>query len=148
MALLRVGPYPWGMSDYAGEISFEAAWELLKARPDAVLVDVRSQAEWDFVGMPQLAELDKDVVGIQWATYPGMEPNPAFLDQVKTKVPDPDAPILFLCRSGARSLGAARMLTAAGYTAAYNVTGGFEGDMSADGHRHGGWKDELPWRQS
>lgn len=121
---------------------------MLGQDPDAVLVDVRTAAEWNFVGVPDLEPVGKQARFVEWITYPGGEPNPAFLEQVTAEL-EPGTQVLLLCRSGARSLNAAKALTAAGYGPAWNVTAGFEGPIDDDGHRGGGWRHEgLPWRQS
>ena len=135
---------------YAGDLSVQDAWKKLAAEPTALLVDVRSDAEWTFVGMPDLAPLGKQPVFIQWQVFPGMVPNQNFVAEVKAKAPGMDAPLLFLCRSGGRSKSAAMALTAQGYRQCYNIAGGFEGDLDADKHRGhvGGWKAAgLPWLQ-
>jgi rhodanese-related sulfurtransferase len=138
--------------DYAGDLSAQEAWELMKADPRAALVDVRTKPEWNFVGLPDLAELKRDVHLIEWQSFPTMEANPSFAATVGQSVSaDKDAPLLFLCRSGARSKSAAIALTGAGYRRAYNVAGGFEGDLNAERHRgtKNGWKASgLPWKQS
>ena len=125
------------------------AWERLESDPDAVLVDVRTSAEWSFVGLPDLTSVGKRVVPIEWTTFPEGAPNPRVLDDLRASIPTDDTPVLFLCRSGARSVAATAAATAAGYTAAHNVSEGFEGDLDAQGHRAvNGWKQAgLPWRQ-
>ncbi|MDA0674757.1 MAG: rhodanese-like domain-containing protein [Proteobacteria bacterium] len=137
-------------SSYAGDVTPDEAWRLLKNDPDAALVDVRTDAEWSYVGGPDLAPLNKDLVHLQWKMFPGMAVNPAFSDQVAKAVPSRDAPILFLCRSGQRSRDTAIALTQRGYTRCYNITDGFEGPPDASGHRGtvAGWKVAgLPWKQ-
>lgn len=133
------------------------AWDLLKSDPDTVLIDVRTQAELAFVGVPDVSSLDQEVQCIEWATYPGMSPNPHFVAEVSKIVEGGQlSGILFLCRSGVRSLSAAvavsDALTARGRAVAcINVIGGFEGDLDVQKHRGGlnGWKaHKLPWRQS
>jgi rhodanese-related sulfurtransferase len=136
------------MSDYAGELSLDEAWAMLRDLPDAVLIDVRTQAEWNFVGIPVLDELGKEARFIEWNSFPGGHPNPRFLEQATDGL-RPGQPVLLLCRSGARSLNAARALTEAGYGPAYNVTAGFEGALDDAGHRTSGWRHAgLAWRQS
>ena len=135
---------------YAGELSVKQAWDLLSENPKAQLVDVRTDAEFAYVGSPDLSSLDKEVLYVQWKTFPNMDINPEFVNQVSSGCVDKDAPLLFICRSGVRSLGAAEAMTAAGFRECYNVAGGFEGDRDAEGHRGTvtGWKvDGLPWRQ-
>ena len=138
------------MSDYAGDLDPQQAWDILAADPSAVLVDVRTSAEWQWVGGADLSSLGKRTVGVEWMRSSG-EPNGAFVDQLGEAGVGPDTPVLFLCRSGGRSAAAARAATAAGLGPAYNIAGGFEGDPDAEGHRGtvNGWKvDGLAWRQS
>jgi len=125
-------------------------WEALCTDPLAQLVDVRTDAEWNFVGVPDLASAGKQVVLIPWQVYPTMQPNAAFNDQLKEAGFTPDQHIYFICRSGQRSLAAAQAAQAAGFPHAYNVAEGFEGGVDAQGHRGvaAGWKaNGLPWRQ-
>ncbi|MBI5437433.1 MAG: rhodanese-like domain-containing protein [Nitrosomonadales bacterium] len=129
---------------YKGALHPDEAYEILQSAPGARLLDVRTRAELDWVGrIPGAAE-------IEWATYPGMKPNPNFLAQLEQQV-DKEALVLFLCRSGVRSHHAAMVATQSGYGDCYNVLEGFEGDMDADEHRNtvGGWRAAgLPWEQS
>ena len=130
--------------NYAGEVLPAEALALLQALPGAVLVDVRTQAERDFVGfIPGSLHLE-------WQGYPGGVRNPDFLQQLQAEVRT-DQPVLFLCRSGARSQAASSLAAQSGYTRAYNVLQGFEGDRDANGQRNrvGGWRVAgLPWKQS
>src|ERR1700710_790068 len=129
--------------DYAGDLSAQEAWALLESEPKAQLVDVRTQAEWNFVGLPDVSSLGRDVALVEWQMFPAMQVNPDFVAATAAAADaDKDAPVLFLCRSGARSRSAAIALTRAGYTRAYNVAGGFEGDLDAERHRgqRNGWK--------
>ena len=129
---------------YAGALTPAEAHEVWRNAPGATLVDVRTRAEWDYVGrIPGAVEIE--ILG-----YPGNRPNPAFLTELEGKV-DKSAPVLFICRSGGRSHNAAMLATQAGYSASYNVLEGFEGDRDAQGHRNtvGGWRAVgLPWAQS
>lgn len=129
------------------EISLEDTWSTLTGDEAAVLIDVRTVAEWSFVGLPDLSSLGKEVRAVEWTMFPDGAQNPDFVPMASTGL-DPDQPILLLCRSGARSRSAAAALSAAGFTNLFNVSAGFEGDLDAQGHRHGGWKDSLPWQQS
>ena len=125
-------------------------WEALQKDPKAQLVDVRTDAEWNFVGLPDLSPAGKQVVPIQWQVYPTMAHNAAFADQLREAGFTPEHHIYFICRSGQRSLAAAQAAQAAGFPHAYNVADGFEGGVDAAGHRGAtaGWKAEgLPWRQ-
>jgi len=136
---------------YAGDVSAKEAWSKLATDPGAALVDVRSDAEWTFVGLPDLSAVGKAPVLVPLQVFPGMAPNPNFTAEVARAVPAKDAPIYFLCRSGGRSRTAAIALTALGYTRCFNIAGGFEGDLDGERHRGqaGGWKVAgLPWRQS
>jgi len=133
------------------------AWGQLEQDPNAVLIDVRTKAEWSFVGKPDLSSLNRSVLLIEWARYPDMSVNPRFVEEVREAL-DGQTPsqILLLCRSGVRSASAARALDASfGETPSspdmINIVGGFEGDLDADKRRGGlnGWKAHgLPWRQS
>ncbi len=135
--------------DYAGDISVQDAWERLKA--GARMVDVRTVAEWNFVGVPDLDSLGTDAHCVEWQSFPTGAQNPDFVAQVEGALgKDKTAPVLLLCRSGARSRAAAIALTRAGFEQAFNVAGGFEGDADGEGHRgqRNGWKAAgLPWRQ-
>jgi hypothetical protein len=127
-----------------------ATWEALKTDPEAQMVDVRTDAEWNFVGVPDLDPAGKQTVLIPWQTYPAMQRNPSFTEDLKRAGFTPENRIYFICRSGARSLSAAEAAQAAGFPHVYNVADGFEGPVDANGHRGGvaGWKaDGLPWRQ-
>jgi rhodanese-related sulfurtransferase len=136
---------------YAGDVSAADAWERLKSDPRAQLVDVRTMAEWNYVGVPDLSALGRRAICIEWQQFPGGERNPDFVGEASQALPNKDAPVLLLCRSGARSRAAAIALTAAGFGQAFNIGDGFEGDADEEGHRgnRGGWKAaNLPWRQS
>jgi rhodanese-related sulfurtransferase len=125
-------------------------WKAIKADPHAQLVDVRTDAEWNFVGIPDLAEAGKQAVLIPWQVYPAMQRNESFEDQLEKAGFTPQTHIYFLCRSGVRSLAAAQAAQAAGFPHAFNIADGFEGPPDANGHRGAtaGWKaDGLPWRQ-
>ena len=135
---------------YAGDVLPQQAWQILSEHKDAVLVDVRTRPEWSFVGVPDLRPLKKDAAFISWQSYPDMARNPDFEQEVVKLGVSHDTPILFLCRSGARSRAAAKAVTAQGYGKCYNVAEGFEGDPDADHHRGrvNGWKVAgLPWVQ-
>lgn len=140
-----------------GEVNPSDAWEILSNDTSSVLVDVRTHAEWGFVGVPDLSDLGRSPILVEWAQYPGMSQNPRFvealIEQLGGEVP---GKMLFLCRSGARSLRAAEAV--AGYFASQaqaveclNVAEGFEGDLDEQNHRGAtnGWKSRgLAWRQS
>jgi rhodanese-related sulfurtransferase len=134
---------------YAGDLSPSDTYAALAADPNAVLVDVRTAAEWAYVGVPDLSTLGKDLVTIEWVSYPHGAHNDGFVDDLREAGIAEGAPIHFLCRSGVRSKAAATAATEAGLGPAYNIIDGFEGQL--DGHHHrgvGGWKASgLPWRQ-
>ena len=138
---------------YAGDVSPREAWDALNADASAQLVDVRTRPEWTFVGVPDLSSTGREPIGLEWQVYPTMQMDPGFADKLEAALAErgapPDAPVYFLCRSGARSAAAASAMTARGRTA-FNVAGGFEGNHDSEGHRGTveGWKaDGLPWRQ-
>lgn len=141
-------------SNYAGDVTPTQAWDRLAADPKAQLIDVRTMAEWNFVGTPDLQALDRPIHCIEWQSFPGGGANPDFVDAARAALAragaDETSPVLLLCRSGARSRAAAIALTQAGFQACFNVAHGFEGDRDTDGHRGNvdGWKAAgLPWRQ-
>ena len=126
------------------------AWEALQTDEGAQLVDVRTDVEWNFVGLPDLNAAGKRAVLIPWQVYPAMQRNPSFEDNLREAGLTPDHKIYFICRSGARSMAAAEAARAAGFQHVFNVAEGFEGPPDAEGHRGtaAGWKaDGLPWRQ-
>jgi len=137
--------------DYAGDLSPQQTWDLLKSEPDAVLIDVRTDAEFAYVGEPDLGSMKNPTHRICWKIFPDMKRNPHFEDAVRDVVVNVETPVLFLCRSGVRSAAAATTMTALGYRRCYNVAEGFEGDKDAHDHRGSvnGWKVRgLPWVQN
>ena len=135
---------------YAGDLTPTEAWQKLATQPRAVLVDVRTQAEWSYVGLPDLGTLAKPVHKLSWQVFPEMQVNPGFVESVQAAGIAPDQPILLLCRSGVRSVAAAKALTEQGFTQCYNIRDGFEGPGDGEKHRGrvSGWKVEgLPWIQ-
>jgi rhodanese-related sulfurtransferase len=125
-------------------------WQALQSDPQAQLVDVRTDAEWNFVGVPELREASKQPVLIPWQSFPTMQVNGLFVAQLQEAGLTPEHHLYFLCRSGARSLAAAQAAQAAGYPHVFNIADGFEGVPDRAGHRGTvtGWKAEgLPWRQ-
>lgn len=135
---------------YKGDLTPQAAWELLKNNQTAILVDVRTLAEFRFVGMVRLEELGKKAIYIPWVNEVG-EQNGEFASTLKAHISDFNTPILFLCRSGGRSQHAAIRTTYLGFMNCYNILEGFEGDLDQDSHRGtaAGWKYAgLPWKQS
>ncbi len=135
---------------YAGDVDPTEAWKMLSQSEQATLVDVRTEAEWGFVGVPDLSAVGKQPLFLQWQVFPTMMPNQNFVAALAEALPEKDAPLLFLCRSGGRSRAAAAAMSAAGYRHCYNITNGFEGNVDAAGHRGqlAGWKASgLPWVQ-
>lgn len=136
---------------YAGDITPQQAWDILQDNPGAFLVDVRTEAEWRFVGVPDTSSIDRPTVLIEWVDSTGAR-NGEFAEQLSKALEgrEPDAPVVFLCRSGQRSAHAATVATGLGIGPSYNVLEGFEGALDALGHRGGtGWRAiGLPWRQS
>lgn len=129
---------------YGGALLPQEAFLLLQQSHNARLVDVRTQAEIDWVGFVP------DSVHVEWLSWPDMEHNPNFVETLKKLVPE-DAMLLFLCRSGARSHSAATLATGAGFPSCYNILHGFEGDRDANAHRStiNGWRaSQLPWKQT
>ncbi len=129
---------------YSGALLPNEAHQILQQAPGAKLVDVRTRAEWDYVGrIPGAVE-------IELLTYPGNRLNPSFVAELERQV-DREALVMFICRSGGRSHNAATLAIQAGYPECYNVLEGFEGDKDAASHRNtkGGWRAAgLPWVQS
>ena len=135
---------------FGGDVSCEEAWRALAGTEIAVLVDVRTRAEWAYVGLPDLSSLKRPVLQVEWQSFPGGERNPNFAGEVIAKGVKPEQPVYLLCRSGVRSKSAAEVLAARGYTT-YNIADGFEGQIDPAGHRgvRNGWKVAgLPWKQS
>jgi rhodanese-related sulfurtransferase len=132
---------------HQGDISAAESYQRLKNNANAVLIDVRTQPEWTFVGVPLVDRL----VRLAWQVFPVMQINERFVEEVEALGLPKDQEILCICRSGARSSSAASALTEAGFSNCWNVAAGFEGDKDADGHRGkiNGWKASgLPWVQS
>jgi rhodanese-related sulfurtransferase len=135
-------------------VSVEEAWARLKSDPRSVLIDVRTIAEWAYVGLPDLGGIGKRPVLVEYQGFPDERLNTAFVERV-TEALNPlgakrDSELFFICRSGSRSLKAARAMAAAGYMRCRNVTGGFEGPLDHERHRGrvAGWKASgLPWAQ-
>ena len=140
-----------------GEVSPTDAWGILVEESAARLIDVRTRAEWGFVGVPDLEGAGQRPHFVEWARFPDMSLNPRFAEEVMEALGEvPGGPLLFLCRSGARSLRAAEAvathLAENGVEVdCINVAEGFEGDLDPTGHRGSlnGWKARgLAWRQS
>ena len=134
---------------FCGDRDSRQTWQGLRNDPKAVLVDVRTRAEWTYVGGPDLTDLGRPVIRVEWQSFPDGKRNPAFADEIAASGVTVDQPVYLICRSGVRSTAAAELLAGLGYTT-YNVDNGFEGQLDPGGHRGtlNGWKLEgLPWRQ-
>ena len=136
------------------DVPVEETWARLKTDAEAVLIDVRTRAEWTFVGIPDLSTLNKRVVTVEWQTFPDSRVDPAFVEKLGGLLEgagvSKDAELFFVCRSGARSHAAAAAMAGAGYTRCRNVADGFEGPLDSTQKRGqvAGWKAAgLPWRQ-
>ena len=135
-------------------VDVEATWQRLASRPGSQLIDVRTRAEWTYVGIPDLGPIGKRAVLVEWQTFPDQTVDPRFVErlagELKAVGAQLDDDLFFICRSGGRSLAAAKAMAEAGYQACHNVAGGFEGPLDDDRHRGsvGGWKTAgLPWLQ-
>ena len=136
------------------DVAVREVWSRLESSQDAVLIDVRTRAEWAFVGVPDLSQLDKQVLMAEWQSFPDNRIDAAFATRLsellETAGVDRGAELFFICRSGARSWAAAEAMAAAGYTRCRNVADGFEGPLDPARHRGStaGWKFAgLPWVQ-
>ncbi len=132
------------------EIEPLEAWDRLAADPATVLVDVRTPMEWAEVGIPDLARLSRSAVLLPWQVMPGLPPDPGFVDKFAETGIGRDQPLLFLCRSGIRSMAAALAASAVGYGPCFNIATGYEGDPDVTGRRGtvNGWQaDGLPWQR-
>jgi len=130
---------------YAGAVTPSEAYALVQQDPNVKLIDVRTNAERDWVG--RVALPDTQHAAVQWNLYPGGTPNPEFIQQLGQAASKENV-LLFLCRSGVRSRHAAKLATEHGYAHSFDILEGFEGDKDAQGHRKtvGGWcKAKLPW---
>ncbi len=129
-------------------------WERLEADPKAVLIDVRTKAEWAFVGIPDLATLGRRVVMVEWQSFPDSRVDAQFTERLAANLAasgtGKDDALYFICRSGGRSRMAAQVMAEAGFTHCVNVAEGFEGPLDDGRHRGqiAGWKAAgLPWVQ-
>jgi rhodanese-related sulfurtransferase len=134
---------------YAGDVTPQDAFAAVTGAERGLLVDVRTHAEWSYVGVPVLPEGAPEVLFVEWQRYPDGARNDAFVEQLRAAGVEAGQSLYFLCRSGVRSQAAADAATAAGLGPAHNILEGFEGGHDAAGHRAlNGWKNSgLPWRQ-
>jgi rhodanese-related sulfurtransferase len=140
---------------YAGDLFASDAYEVLTGDQASALIDVRTQAEWAYVGAPDLTPLAKAPLFVEWQSYPSMEVDPQFVDRLSRALEAAAVPrgasLVFLCRSGARSRQAAIAMTNAGWAPCFNISDGFEGPLDPWRRRNGvaGWKASgLPWTQT
>ena len=143
-----------GSDRMVDEVDVTTAWEGLTSGPRSQLVDVRTRAEWTYVGIPDLAQIGKRPVLIEWQTFPDQAVDPRFVERLSGELKalgvQLEDDLYFICRSGSRSLAAARAMAEAGYRSCHNVVAGFEGPLDDMRHRGtvGGWKAlGLPWLQ-
>lgn len=146
-------PFQMPEGDYAGDVTCQQAWDELARNKAAVLVDVRTQVEWQLIGKPDLSAIAQEPIYLQWVTMQGVNEN--FVAELRTALAErdvaADAPVYFICQSGGRSKMAAMQCTQLGYSRCYNVAEGFEGELDEQQHRNSvsGWKVAgLPWTQS
>jgi rhodanese-related sulfurtransferase len=137
------------------DVDVTTAWEGLSSRPGSQLIDVRTRAEWTYVGIPDLSPVGKRAVLVEWQTFPDQSVDPRFIERLSGELNalgvKPGDDLYFICRSGSRSMAAAKAMASAGYSACHNVASGFEGPLDDERHRGsvGGWKATgLPWLQS
>ena len=136
--------------DYAGDLKPTECWQLLAKEKNSFLIDCRTNAEWQFVGIPDLESLNKKTVLIEWQTYPSMSLNNNFAQEIKDFGIKKEDKLILICRSGGRSRSAAEFLSSLGYESCYNCATGFEGEHNLIGQRsnESGWKfSKLPWKQ-
>jgi len=140
---------------YAGDMLSADAYGILAGDATSTLIDVRTQAEWAYVGVPDLSSLGKTTLFLEWQTFPSMQVDESFVARLSTVLETAGvkrgAPLVFICRSGVRSRHAAIAMTGAGWAPCFNVSDGFEGPLDPWRHRSviGGWKaGGLPWAQT
>ena len=137
------------------DVGVEAVWDSLRSHPRSQLIDVRTRAEWTYVGIPDLGSVGKRPVLVEWQTFPDQAVDPRFAERLAGELKALGVglgdDLFFICRSGTRSLAAAKAMAAMGYSACHNVACGFEGPLDDGRHRGAlsGWKAiGLPWQQS
>jgi rhodanese-related sulfurtransferase len=136
------------------DVDVATTWGGLNTKTRSQLVDVRTRAEWTYVGIPDLAPIGKRAVLVEWQTFPDQSLDPRFVERLSGELKalgvQLDDDLYFICRSGSRSMAAARAMAQAGFRCCHNVAGGFEGPLDDLRHRGtvGGWKAAgLPWLQ-
>lgn len=143
-----------GQDIHIVDVDVREVWKRLQEDPASALIDVRTRAEWAYVGLPELSSIGKQPFLIEWQSFPDSRVDPAFVERLSDMLEaagvDKQAELFFICRSGGRSKMAAQAMAAAGYAACRNVADGFEGPLDASRHRGqmAGWKSAgLPWAQ-
>lgn len=152
--LLRGGKLADQSFVHIADVPVDETWAQLKADLKAVLIDVRTKAEWSFVGVPDLSALGRRVVMMEWQSFPEGRADAQFTERLTAALAaagtGTDDALFFICRSGGRSRMAAEAMAGAGFRHCTNVAEGFEGPLDHDRHRGGvsGWKAAgLPWVQ-
>ena len=136
--------------EYTGDMTSLTVWEALSNDKNSHLIDVRTISEWNFVGIPDLSSIGKELICLEWLTFPDNETNKNFCEELNNYVNVKNS-LYFLCRSGSRSRAAATLMAREGFSACYNVSDGFEGKINEFRKRStiDGWKfNGLPWVQS
>lgn len=136
--------------EYSGDINSKDAFEILANVENSLLVDVRTDDEWKFIGETDLSSIDKESIKISWIFIPEMNLNKNFIQDLAEQVDDKNSRLLFLCKSGGRSKEAAIAAFASGYKYCYNIEDGFEGNknLSVLSKSSNGWKENsLPWKR-
>ena len=132
------------------ELTSSECFDQLSKISNSYLIDVRTTPEWEFVGVPDLSSINKNVIFISWQLYPEMNINSLFENQVTKSNIKKDDKLFLICRSGSRSFDAAKFLSSVGYYYCFNIADGFEGDKNSLNQRStiNGWKyNNLPWKQ-
>ncbi len=138
------------MQLYHGDLLPKDSWDILVREKNAYIVDVRTKAEWHYVGGPDPKDFQNEIIKIEWLTYPDMQLNPDFASELMQCVTDKSAILIFICHTGMRSGAAADKMISLGYANCFNILNGFNGVLDPQNHRGtiNGWKaDKLPWRQ-
>ena len=131
-------------------ISSKECFKILSNKTDSYLIDVRTLPEWKFIGVPDLFPINKETIFVSWQIYPQMNENKNFEKQILDLGIQKNNNLYFICRSGQRSLCAAKLLINNGFTCCFNIHDGFEGDLNQHKKRSliNGWKyNNLPWKQ-
>ncbi len=144
-----------GGTGYAGDMLSIDAYGFLAGEATSALIDVRTQAEWAYVGVPDLSQLGKTPLFLEWQSFPSMQVDERFVVRLSGLLETAGAkrgtPLVFICRSGVRSRHAAIAMTNAGWAPCFNISDGFEGPLDPWRHRGVvcGWKAAgLPWAQT